>query len=51
MDVSCEPIAARDMTGYSGQPGVPVMDMGGMIVAGFDRSKIHGNAQSHCQVE
>ena len=40
VDVSHDPIAARDMVRRSGQQGVPVIDIGGRIVVGFDRVKI-----------
>jgi len=40
VDVSRDPIAARDMVRRSGQQGVPVIDIGGKIVVGFDRVKI-----------
>lgn len=40
VDVSRDPIAARDMVRRSGQSGVPVIDIGGRIVVGFDRAKI-----------
>ena len=40
VDVSRDPIAARDMVRRSGQQGVPVIDIGGRIVVGFDRVKI-----------
>lgn len=40
VDVSRDPIAARDMVRRSGQQGVPVIDIGGRIVVGFDRPKI-----------
>lgn len=40
VDVSKDPIAARDMVRRSGQQGVPVIDIGGKIVVGFDRPKI-----------
>ncbi len=41
IDVSRDPIAARDMIRRSGQQGVPVIDIGGKIVVGFDRVKIN----------
>ena len=41
VDVSRDPVAARDMVRRSGQQGVPVIDIGGKIVIGFDRSKIN----------
>ena len=40
VDVSKDPAAARDMVRRSGQQGVPVIDIGGKIVVGFDRPKI-----------
>ena len=41
VDVSRDPTAARDMVRRSGQQGVPVIDIGGKIVVGFDRVKIN----------
>jgi glutaredoxin-like YruB-family protein len=41
VDVSRDPAAARDMVRRSGQMGVPVLDIGGKIVVGFDRPKIN----------
>ena len=40
VDVSRDMSAARDMIRRSGQQGVPVIDIGGKIVVGFDRVKI-----------
>ncbi|RCK72308.1 MAG: Glutaredoxin [Anaerolineae bacterium] len=40
VDVSRDAAAARDMIRRSGQSGVPVIDIGGKIVVGFDRAKI-----------
>lgn len=40
VDVSRDSAAARDMVRRSGQSGVPVIDIGGKIVIGFDRPKI-----------
>ncbi len=40
VDVSRDSAAARDMAKRSGQMGVPVLDIGGKIVVGFDRVKI-----------
>jgi glutaredoxin-like YruB-family protein len=40
VDVSRDTAAARDMMRRSGQMGVPVVDIGGKIVIGFDRLKI-----------
>jgi len=41
VDVSRDQAAARDMVRRSGQMGVPVIDIGGKIVVGFDRPKIN----------
>ncbi len=40
VDVSRDPAAARDMVRRSGQQGVPVIDIGGRIVVGFNRPLI-----------
>lgn len=40
VDVSRDSAAARDMVRRSGQMGVPVIDIGGKVIVGFDRSKI-----------
>ncbi len=40
VDVSRDSAAARDMVRRSGQQGVPVLDIGGKIIVGFDRPKI-----------
>ena len=41
VDVTRDQSAARDMLRRSGQSGVPVIDIGGKIVVGFDRPKIN----------
>ena len=40
VDVSRDAAAARDMVRRSHQQGVPVIDIGGKIIIGFDRPKI-----------
>lgn len=40
VDVSRDAAAARDMVKRSGQQGVPVIDIGGKVIVGFDRPKI-----------
>lgn len=40
VDISRDSAAAKDMMRRSGQMGVPVVDIGGKIVVGFDRPKI-----------
>ena len=41
VDVSRDQTAARDMQRRSGQMGVPVIDIGGKIIVGFDKPKIN----------
>jgi glutaredoxin-like YruB-family protein len=41
VDVSRDQAAARDMVRRSGQMGVPVIDIGGKIIVGFDRNRIN----------
>jgi glutaredoxin len=41
VDVSRDQAAARDMVRRSGQMGVPVIDIGGRIVVGFNRPQIN----------
>jgi glutaredoxin-like YruB-family protein len=40
IDVSLDPYGAQEMIQKSGQLGVPVIDIDGKIVVGFDRDKI-----------
>ena len=40
VDVSKDPQAARDMVRRSGQQGVPVIDINGKIVVGFNRPEV-----------
>ncbi len=39
-DVSMDQEKAQEMMDKSGQMGVPVLDIGGEIIVGFDREKI-----------
>jgi len=39
-DVAADPKAAQHMIKISGQQGVPVTDIGGNIVVGFDEGKL-----------
>jgi len=41
VDVSRDAAAARDMVRKSGQQGVPVIDIGGKVIVGFDKTKIN----------
>ena len=40
VDVTRDAAAARDVLRRSGQQGVPVIDIGGKIIVGFDQPKI-----------
>lgn len=40
IDVSADKDAAREVTEKSGQMGVPVLDIDGRIIVGFDREAI-----------
>ena len=40
IDVSSDQVKAQDMIQKSGQMGVPVSDINGEIVVGFDKKKI-----------
>ena len=40
VDVSSNQSAAEEMIQRSGQMGVPVLDIGGQIIVGFDKDKI-----------
>ena len=40
IDVSANQLAAQEMISRSGQLGVPVIDVDGQIVVGFDQAKI-----------
>ncbi len=40
VDVSRDAAGAKDMQRRSGQTGVPVIDIGGKVIVGFDRVKI-----------
>lgn len=42
IDVSADQKAADDMVQKSGQMGVPVIDIDGEIVVGFDKTKLSG---------
>ena len=43
IDVSTDQVKAQEMISRSGQMGVPVIDVDGMIVIGFDKEKIKEN--------
>ncbi|MBI1856744.1 NrdH-redoxin [Candidatus Saccharibacteria bacterium] len=39
-DIEKDPVAARESVQKSGQMGIPVVDIDGTIIIGFDRPKI-----------
>jgi glutaredoxin len=41
IDVSVDQASAQDMISKSGQMGVPVLDINGTIIVGFDKAKIN----------
>lgn len=41
IDIEKDSSAAKDMIDKSGQMGVPVVDIDGTIIVGFDRSRIN----------
>jgi glutaredoxin 3 len=46
-DVESEPKIAQEAMDKSGQTGIPVLDIGGDIIIGFDRPKIDASLKSH----
>jgi glutaredoxin 3 len=40
IDVDSDPQAAQDLVKKTGQAGIPVLEIGGEIIIGFDRAKI-----------
>jgi len=40
VDVSSDPARAREMIQKSGQRGVPVIDVDGTIIVGFDKNRL-----------
>ncbi len=40
VDVSADPARAKEMIQKSGQRGVPVIDIDGTIIVGFDRNRL-----------
>jgi glutaredoxin 3 len=41
VDVSRDPAAARDLVRRTGQMGVPVIDINGKLIVGFDKPQIN----------
>jgi glutaredoxin-like YruB-family protein len=46
-DVDHEPTAAKEAEAKSGQRAIPVIDIGGDIIIGFDRPKIDQSLKAH----
>lgn len=46
-DVEVNPQAGLDAVNKSGQRGIPVLDIGGDIIIGFDRPRIDAALKSH----
>jgi len=46
-DVDKDPKAAEDSVNKSGQRGIPVIDIAGEIIVGFDRPKIDAALKTH----
>ncbi len=40
--MASDPAAAQEMIEKSGQMAVPVVDIGGTVIIGFDREKLEG---------
>lgn len=47
LDVDHNPEAANDAVNKSGQRGIPVIDIAGDIIIGFDRPRIDASLKSH----
>ena len=46
-DVESDPAAGLEAVNKSGQRGIPVLDIGGTIILGFDRSRIDEALKAH----
>lgn len=47
LDVEANPDNGKDAVGKSGQRGIPVLDIDGDIIVGFDRPKIDSALKTH----
>lgn len=47
IDVEKDPKAGDEIVEKSGQRGIPVLDIGGDIIVGFDRPKIDHSLKKH----
>lgn len=48
-DIDADPAAAQESVDKSGQRGIPVIDINGEIIIGFDRPKIDAALAAHPQ--
>lgn len=46
-DVEADPAAGLEAVDKSGQRGIPVLDIGGTVIIGFDRPKIDAALKAH----
>jgi glutaredoxin 3 len=46
-DVETDPAAGLDAVNKSGQRGIPVLDIGGTVIVGFDRPRIDAALKKH----
>ena len=46
-DIESDPKVAQESVDKSGQMGIPVIDIGGDIIIGFDRPKIDSSLKAH----
>jgi len=46
-DVEADPAAGLEAVDKSGQRGIPVLDIAGTVIIGFDRPKIDGALKAH----
>jgi glutaredoxin-like YruB-family protein len=46
-DVESDPAAGLEAVDKSGQRGIPVLDIGGTVIIGFDRPKIDAALKAH----
>jgi len=50
IDVDADPLAGSEAIQKSGQRGIPVIDLAGDIIIGFDRPKIDESLKKHALV-
>jgi glutaredoxin len=47
IDIDKDPKSGMEVVEKSGQRGIPVIDLGGDIIVGFDRPKIDASLKAH----